>query len=163
MINKEMIGYAILIGLILAGMGYFMLKGDTKTLHQKIMQTEQTVSTVRDMATTFAGISVYKDFTGINMASMKAKQLFQYTVTGTGSSSTIAMPFDDTILMSIAPTTNNKGYIITISLTVNTDMDAVSKQTFEDKINADFASSTVSISGYTSSGADGTIILQFAN
>lgn len=163
MINKEMIGYAILIGLILAGMGYFMYKGDTKTLHQKIMQTEQTVSTVRDMATTFAGISVNKDFTGINMASMKAKQLFQYPVIGAGSSSTIAMPFDDTILMSIAPTTNNKGYVITISLTASTDMDAVSKQTFEDKINADFASSTISITGYTASGADGTITLQFAN
>ncbi len=68
MVNKEMIGYAILIGLILAGMAYFMLKGDTKTLQQKIMQTEQTVSSVRDMATTYAGLSVHKDFTGISMA-----------------------------------------------------------------------------------------------
>lgn len=163
MINKEMIGYAILIMLVLSGMAYFTLKGDTKTLHQKIMQTAQTVSTVRDMATTFSGISVHKDFTGINMASMKAKQLFQYDVVGTGNSSTIAMPFDDTILMAIAPTTNNKGYIITISLTASTDMDAVSKQTFEDKLNADFKSSTVAITGYTSSGADGTLSFQFAN
>lgn len=163
MVNKEMIGYAILIGLILAGMAYFMLKGDTKTLQQKIMQTEQTVSSIRDMATTYAGLSVHKDFTGISMANLKAKQLFQYDVNGTGVSSTIAMPFDDTILMSVAPTPNNKGYIVTISLSANSDLDAVSKQTFEDKINADFKSSTVNITGYTSGGADGTISLQFAN
>lgn len=163
MVNKEMIGYAILIGLILAGMAYFMLKGDTKTLQQKIMQTEQTVSSIRDMATTYAGLSVYKDFTGLNMESMKAKQLFQYDVTGTGVGSTIAMPFDDTILMAVAPTLNNKGYIVTISLSGNTDLDAVAKQTFEDKINADFKSSTVNITGYTAGGADGTISLQFAN
>lgn len=163
MVNKEMIGYAILIGLILAGMAYFMLKGDTKTLQQKIMQTEQTVSSIRDMATTYAGLSIHKDFTGISMQSMKAKQLFQYDVNGAGTGSTIAMPFDDTILMSVAPTPNNKGYIVTISLSASSDLDAIAKQTFEDKINADFKSSAVNITGYTAGGADGAISIQFAN
>lgn len=163
MIQKDMIGYAILIILMIIGITFFASKGDVKVLQQKIMQTEQTISTVSDMARTFAGVSIYKDYTGINMATMKSKGLFQYDVDGTGTSSTIAMPFDDTILMSISPTSNNKGFIITVSLSAHSDLDATGKQTFEDKIYADFKSTASNITGYTASGGDGTLSLQFAH
>lgn len=163
MITKEFIGYVVLIILMLMSMAYFVSNSGAKELQQKIMQTEQTISSFREMAATYRGLSIHRDFTGINMASMKAKQLFSYDVAGTGATSTVAMPFDDTILMSIAPTNNNKGYILTVSLSANNDFDAVSKQNFEDKIYSDLKTSAVNITGYTSSSADGKLQLQFTN
>lgn len=160
---KELIALAIAMIIAIGGTLYVAGKGETKVLQQKIVQTNQTISTAREWASTYAGISVSKDYTGINMASLKAKGLFNYDVVGTGATSYIEMPFEDTIQLSIAPSTNNKEFILTVTLSSSNNFDATFKQIFEDKLNADIKTSATAITSYTATSADGKIAFQFAN
>lgn len=161
--DKQLIAIGIAMLISIGAMLYMSFGGDAKLLQQKIVQTQQGVQTVRDWAVTYAGISTTKDYKDINMTALKTKGLFKYDVDGGGASSTIVLPSDDSINLAIAPTTNNKEFIVTVSLGSNNNFDATQRQIFEDKLNADLKSSATQTSGYTSSGADGTISFQFSN
>ncbi|KAB7891327.1 hypothetical protein [Poseidonibacter ostreae] len=157
---KELFSIALVMILTIGSISYVSGKGDAKILQQKIVQTHQTISTVREWATTFAGISVTKDYTGISMSALNAKGLHTYDVATGGY---IKMPFEDTIQVSVSPSTNNKEFVIAISLNTSNNFTDVEKQIFEDKLNADNDSSSTAITGYTTTNADGTISFQFSN
>lgn len=161
--DKQLIAIGIAMLISIGAMLYMSFGGDTKLLQQKIIQTQQGVQTIRDWSVTYAGISTTKDYKDISMQSLKAKGLFNYDVKGSGTSSTIELPSDDTINLSVASSSNNKEFIITVSLGSSNNFDATQKQIFEDKLNADLKSSSTQVTSYTSSGADGTISFQFSN
>ncbi|MCT7910698.1 hypothetical protein N5912_02545 [Arcobacter lacus] len=161
--EKQLIAFGIVMLMAIGSMLYMSFGGDTKLLQQKIIQTQQGVQTVRDWAVTFAGISTTKDYKDISMQSLKAKGLFNYDVNGSGTSSTIKLPSDDSINLALAASSNNKEFIVTVTLASDNNFDETEKQIFEDKLNADLKSSATQVTSYTSSGADGTISFQFSN
>ncbi len=163
MIKKEMIGYAILMILMVAGMAGLVERGEPKKLEQKIVQTSQSIDVARGWASTFAGISTTKDFTNLNMETVKEKGIMKYDVVGTGDTSYIELPFDDTIRLSLRATTTGKSFIVSIKHSSNSSMDTTQLQIYENKVNADNEKTADSIQGYTSSGADGELEFTFSN
>lgn len=160
---KEWITVAFILVISAVAMLNVTEKSEPKMLQQKITMTTQTIDTIRSNANTYAGLVPTKDYTNLSMDNLKTKGIIDYPVSGTGATSTITAPFDDQLTFSIAPMSGNKKFTVTVTAIANTSMDAVQKQQFEDTINAYALAGAGTISGYTTTGADGKISLNFAN
>lgn len=162
-ITKNWIQYGVLMALTAVGITAVVESSGSKKLEQKIVMTQDHLSTVRSWANTYAGLTPTKDFTGINIETMGAKGIINLPIIGTGATATVNAPYDNEMSFAVTPVTGNKRFTIAITQSSNTPMDAIEKQLFEDMINSWATSVAGTVGGYTATTADGNISVTFGN
>ena len=155
---KEWITVAFILVISAVAMLNVTEKSEPKMLQQKITMTAQTVDTLRSNANTYAGIVSTKDYNNLNMASLSTTGIIDYTVTGAGSTSSFTAPFDSEMTFSIAPTTGNKKFTVTINNSTNSSMDSTQLSQWQNNL-VEYAKAGAGVATTTSRGVN----LTFSN
>lgn len=116
--TKELIliGIAMLLSLTGISVGYDTYQD--KKFMAKVTSTVSALQQVNNWANTWTQMNAPRfDNANINIATMKTDldDMSQVTVTGTGTASAWQLPFDSRFTISVAPTTDGRNRIFTIS------------------------------------------------
>lgn len=164
--SSELALKAVLVILGLIGLGAVSINMGSKKDEEKTNMTIQATVTARSYCSSYSVIVPTLDYQNINIKTMQDKNLLpkNSVVSGTGSTSTMAMPFDKRILMSIEDPNSGSATLKGRSYQVKLDAsgsDIGNLQNFEDSLNTHLSNLGATMSGYTSTGADGVISATF--